>query len=186
MCKTRLDTKIHPRLRLRMQSSRTTGASSSTQPQVQDSGRPEDARAAKPEGARFGETRRSIHRRRRSEASGQPEDSPSAEPEDAAFMSLYLFRESIVMYGFPCVGLRVWLLPRPSALKCVLAPYYVRSGSSFLNTFNVIGCCCRFFNSKCFHSQCICVLKPMAVLYEDLQSSKRRSGLVQASGESPP
>jgi hypothetical protein len=85
MCKTRLDTKIHPRLRPRMQSSRTIGESSSTQPQVQDSGQPEDARAAKPEGARFGATRRSIHRRRRSEASGQPGDSPSAEPEDAGF-----------------------------------------------------------------------------------------------------
>ena len=85
MCKTRLDTKIHPQLRLRMQSSRTTGESSSTQPQVQDSRQLEDAWAAKPEGARFGETRRSIHRRRRSEASGQPGDSPSAEPEDAGF-----------------------------------------------------------------------------------------------------
>ena len=85
MCKTRLDTKIHPRLRPRMQSSRTIGESSSTQPQVQDSGQPEDAWAAKPEGARFGATRRSIHRRRRSEALGQPGDSPSAEPEDAGF-----------------------------------------------------------------------------------------------------
>jgi hypothetical protein len=47
-------------LGLRMQSSTPAGESSSTQPQTQDSGTLEDAQAAQPEDAGFGETWRSI------------------------------------------------------------------------------------------------------------------------------
>ena len=49
MCKTRLDAKIHPLRKLRMQSSRTDGDSSSTRSSMQESGKPEDAKMTPPE-----------------------------------------------------------------------------------------------------------------------------------------
>jgi len=49
MCKTRLYPKIHPLRKLKMQSSRTDGDSSSTRSSMQDSGQPEDAKTAPPE-----------------------------------------------------------------------------------------------------------------------------------------
>jgi hypothetical protein len=49
MCKTRLDAKIHPLRKLRMQSSRTDGDSSSTRSSMQESGQPEDAKTTQPE-----------------------------------------------------------------------------------------------------------------------------------------
>jgi hypothetical protein len=78
MCKTRLDAKIHPLRKLRMQSSRTDGDSSSTRSSMQESGQPEDAKTTPPEklkirgnpeihspaplrDARFEATRKVIH-----------------------------------------------------------------------------------------------------------------------------
>jgi len=52
---------------------------------MQDSGKPEDAGTAEPEGARIEETRESISRRRGSKRPGKPGSStPEAKPEDEA------------------------------------------------------------------------------------------------------
>jgi hypothetical protein len=101
MCKTRWDAKIHPRRKLRMQSSRTDGDSSSTRPSMRDSGQPEDWKdgnaggqedsgrpgdspLAQPVDARPGETQGTPRRRsRRSGDSGRPGDSPPAPLKDA-------------------------------------------------------------------------------------------------------
>src|SRR5580698_2557116 len=48
MRKTQRNAKIHPRRKPKMQSSRTDGEPSSTQPSKQDSGQPEDAKTATP------------------------------------------------------------------------------------------------------------------------------------------
>jgi hypothetical protein len=65
-----------------MQSSRPAGESSSTQPRKQDSGTLEDAEAAQPEDAEFGETWRSIAGGAGGEGSGKPGYLPLAKPED--------------------------------------------------------------------------------------------------------
>jgi len=77
MCKTRLSLKIHPRTSPRMQSSSSAWKSSSTQPSLQESGIPEDAGTAPPEGTQTGETQGDAHRRRRGiKDAGIPGDLP--------------------------------------------------------------------------------------------------------------
>jgi hypothetical protein len=71
-----LDAKIHPRRKLRMQSSRTAGDSSSTQPRIPNRGNPRKQKRTA-EGQRFGATRRSANRQRReTQDLGQPGNWP--------------------------------------------------------------------------------------------------------------